>query len=262
MRTLPVVLALVVVAAGSADAQVLSRPTDPPLVTAANESWFLLQEPIQFAGDLYYPAGAQVFFNGNTMVRTGHYNGVPIYSDTTVEPFSILLVPVTRGLMQPYERLRQGALAGTTGSRAPSFPVQRTPDVTTLPMAPGAPTGLPLTVGAISVFTPEPLVPVPVVPTAAGPQPLPGVFTTGGAVSPLDARGVISLRAPENNDGIWIMFRNQKWLSAGPAVPLSDAFTRIGDHAGFPVYERRGLDERRIYVDNGAGQIAPYRLKE
>ena len=38
-------------------AQIQSRPTDPPLVTAANESWYQLGEPIQFAGELYYRAG-------------------------------------------------------------------------------------------------------------------------------------------------------------------------------------------------------------
>ena len=75
-------------------------------MTAANESWYQLREPVQFAGDLYYPAGATVFFNGNHMVRTGHYNGVPLYADTTVEPYSVVLVPVSRGLLQPYERRR------------------------------------------------------------------------------------------------------------------------------------------------------------
>ena len=121
MRGLFIAFALFV--AAPASAQVHSRPTDPPIVTAENESWYRLAEPLQFAGDLYYPAGARVFFNGNTMVRTGHYNGVPFYADTTIEPYSIVYVPIPRGLMQPYERLRRGDLAGTTGSRAPSFPV-------------------------------------------------------------------------------------------------------------------------------------------
>src|SRR5690349_6526773 len=125
----PVLLILVLLVAAPALAQVQSRPTDPPLVTAANESWFVLGEPISAAGDLYYPAGARVFFNGNTMVRSGHYNGVPIYTDTTVEPYSVILVPATSGQMQPYERRRYGAMAGTTASRTPSFPVRIVPDV-------------------------------------------------------------------------------------------------------------------------------------
>ena len=59
-----------------------------------------------FAGSLYYPAGPVVFFNGDVMVRTGYYYGVPLYADTTIEPYSIVLVPIGRGQMQPYERLR------------------------------------------------------------------------------------------------------------------------------------------------------------
>src|SRR5688500_13743022 len=89
---------LLVLAATPVAAQISIRPTDPPLVTAVNERWFQLGEPVQFAGDLYYPAGAVVFFNGNIMVRTGHYNGIPLYTDTTVEPYSIILVPISGGL--------------------------------------------------------------------------------------------------------------------------------------------------------------------
>ena len=102
-------LTSLLVAAAPAFAQIQSRPTDAPIVTADNESWYVNREPMQFAGDLYYPAGAAVFFNGNTMVRSGHYNGVPLYTDTTIEPYSIVYVPIQRGLMQPYERPRQGA---------------------------------------------------------------------------------------------------------------------------------------------------------
>src|SRR5437773_5614354 len=82
-----IVVAVVAIAHSSVHAQTQSRPTDPPLVTAVNESWYQLREAIPFAGELYYPAGAAVFFNGNTMVRTGHFNGVPLYADSTVEPF-------------------------------------------------------------------------------------------------------------------------------------------------------------------------------
>src|SRR5262249_35098962 len=130
-------------------AQIQSRPTDAPIVTANNESWYLNRESVQFAGDLYYPAGATVFFNGNQMVRSGNYNGVPLYTDTTLEPFSIVYVPLEHGLMQPYERVRQGSLAGTTASRPPSFPVAATPTTTSLPEAAAAPTAPPTPIGAI-----------------------------------------------------------------------------------------------------------------
>ena len=126
MRGPWVFLLLIVIVSASASAQVQSRPSDAPVVTAANESWYVNGEPLQFAGDLYYPAGATVFFNGNTMVRSGNYNGVPLYTDTTIEPYSIVYVPIQRGLVRPYERLRQGPLAGTVASRTPSFPVRMT----------------------------------------------------------------------------------------------------------------------------------------
>lgn len=265
-------LALIVLAASPADAQIQSRPTDPPLVTAENDSWYRLGEPIQFAGDLYYPAGAAVFFNGNTMVRTGHYNGVPLYADTTVEPFSIVLVPISRGLMQPYERLRRGDLAGTTGSRTPSFPVSTRRPAGSLAAAAGPPTAPPLPAGAISVFTPEtrPLTVTPPQRIDAGTTGLAGRLEptplgTAGRLPRTIVRppaSIVSLRRPENNDGVWIRFAGEKWISAGRAIPLQGPqFMQVGTYVGRPVYARRPLDEEVIYVPTDTGLIAPYRLK-
>src|SRR5258705_6032953 len=135
--------------------QIQTRQTDLPIVTAENESWYVNGEPIQFAGDLFYQAGADVFFNGNTMVRSGNFNGVPLYTDTTREPYSVVFVPIGRGLMQPYERPRQGNLAGTTASRTPSFPGGAPASGASLPQAGSAPTAPPTTIGAIGVYAPE-----------------------------------------------------------------------------------------------------------
>ncbi len=106
-------------------AQVYSGYAPPPAVTAASASWQLSGQPIFHAGSFYYPAGATVFFDGRVMTRTGHYEGVPLYSDVTLEPFSIVYVPVGGARMRPYERRRDGELAGTVGSRTPSFPIVR-----------------------------------------------------------------------------------------------------------------------------------------
>jgi hypothetical protein len=258
MRYLAVLLMLVVATPGAA--QVQSRPTDAPLVTADNESWYQLRDPVQFAGDLYYPAGPTVFFNGNTMVRAGHYNGVPLYADTTIEPYSIIYVPIRRGLMQPYERLRRGDLAGTTGSRTPTFPVALQPQAgRALIAAAVSPTAAPQTIGAVSVFTPavaavqpstRPFVP------AAGSTPEPPIVAR-----PPDRLHVTLLR-PESNDGVWIQYMGGKWLHAGAAVPLTDGdFQRAGDYEGFPVYARHGVREDVIYVPTRAGLVVPYRLK-
>lgn len=258
---------LLLLSAAPAAAQVLSRPTDPPLVTAANESWYLLREPIQFAGDLYHPAGPIVFFDGNLMVRSGHYNGVPLYTNTTLEPFSVVFVPVRRGLMQPYERLRRGDLAGTSASRTPSFPGTMTPGAATLRQAATAPTAPPLPPGAISVFTPETGAPletaVPLRPPAPSDQPPDMVDTAGRMMRRHDEPAFVSLLRPESNDGLWIRYAGEKWVSAGPAVPLRTAeFIRVGEYAGFSVFARRGLKEDVIYLPTRAGFIAPYRLKE
>jgi hypothetical protein len=208
------------------------------------------------------------------MVRSGHYNGVPLYTDTTVEPFSIVLVPISRGLMQPYERPRRGDLAGTSGSRPPAFPVHPTPEITAPPAAAASPTAPPLTPGAISVFTPESTVPSAARASAAreatvdrqAPRRADDVVgTTGIMVTPRvqDVRPVVTLRRPESNDGIWIRFGGERWVAAGVAVPLrASEFVRVGEHAGFPVFARRAFNEDVIYIPTRAGLVAPYRLKD
>lgn len=104
-------------------AQIQLQPTPPPFVVADLEPWYVDGRPITHAGNIYYPAGAQMHFNGNEMVRSGFFQGVPLYSRTTLEPYSTVFVPLSGGLMQPYERRRSGDIAGTVGSTAPSFPV-------------------------------------------------------------------------------------------------------------------------------------------
>ncbi len=265
MRRLCAFLLLTFIAATPAIGQVQSRPTDSPLMTAENESWYVNGEPVQFAGDLYYPAGATVFFNGNTMVRSGHYNGVPLYTDTTIEPYSVVYVPIQRGLMQPYERPRQGAAAGTVASRTPSFPVRMTSTAVgsfgALPQAAAAPTALPAPIGAISVYTPEP-------PSAAVlPVVAPSAVTTSAKATtrPNTETGTTfaTIGRPTSNDGVWIRYLGEKWISAGPAVPITpESFRVVGSYEGFPVFARKDGSEQVIYVPTRAGLAAPYRLKQ
>ena len=252
-------LTSLLVAAAPAFAQIQSRPTDAPIVTADNESWYVNREPIQFAGDVYYPAGAVVFFNGNTMVRSGHYNGVPLYTDTTLEPYSVVYAPLERGLMQPYERRRQGSLAGTTASRTPSFPVTATPSSGTLPQATAAPTAPPATIGAIGAYTPETSVGTSrtTVPSPVGTS---GLVAAAPRVTPTR---VSTLVRPTSNDGVWIRYLGEKWISAGSAMPLTAAgFRVVGNYDGFPVFARSDTSEQVIYVPTRAGLVAPYRLKQ
>jgi len=218
-------------------AQVNGQPTEPPIVTAENDQWYRRGEPIVSSGEFYYPTGPVVFFNGNVMVRSGHYNGVPVYSDTTLEPYSILLVPIGRGQMQPYERVRGGELAGTSGSRPPSFPgrTSRTP--------PSMP------VDAISSNAPEPV----------------AVATTGRfaqsepdepiAVAPPPRKA----GRPFSYDNVSVRFMGEKWVMAGPSGPLRPGLTQIAEYKGFPVYAEKGSERTLIYLPIAPERFAPFK---
>ncbi len=261
---MPVLILVALLVSTSAFAQVQSRPTDPPLVSAAAESWYQLREPMVMGNDVYYHAGAAVFFNGNVMVRTGHYNGVPLYSDATMEPYSVLYVPIGRGQMQPYERKRQGPLAGMAGSRLSGFPLRLLGDPGTVVTA-TAPTQLPFTAGAIVSYTPETIsfspAPLPLpVPIAAAPV----VVATAIDVAPpaeFIAKVILSPTRAENNDGVWLRFENARWVSSGRAEPRTGVFTQVGTYEGFPVLRRPGGALDQIFIPSRDGLVAPYRRK-
>jgi hypothetical protein len=264
---MPVFLLVALLVSTAAYAQVQSRPTDPPLVSAAGESWYQLREPMLLGADVYYHAGAAVFFNGNVMVRTGHYNGVPLYADATMEPYSVLYVPIGRGQMQPSERKRQGPLAGMAGSRLSGFPLRLLGDPGAIVTATAtAPTQLPFTAGAIVSYTPETIsfsptpLPVPVPIAAAAPV----VVAAAVDVAPppvFVAKIILSPTVPENNDGVWVQFDNARWVSSGRAEAQTGAFTQVGTHGGFPVLRRPGGPSDQIFIPTRDGLVAPYRRK-
>jgi hypothetical protein len=224
-------------------AQVQMRPTEPPLVTAENEAWYLAGEPVIFSGQPYYPAGALVFFNANEMVRSGFHRGVPIFTRTTVEPFSLVYIPVGRGLMQPYERLRRGDLAGTVGSRTPSFPVAvATPDNAPLPQAAAPPVLVASSVAAIE--NPASLIGRTVEPA----EEVRAVATTGQPVEtrPQPSHVRIGDR-PSGLNAIFIELDGSRWYSTGEIIEVDPAnMTKTADYYGFPVW--RAQDRGRIFV--------------
>lgn len=68
---------------------------------------------------------------------------------------------------------------------------------------------------------------------------------------------------PTSNDGVWIQCVGEKWISAGPAVPITpESFRVVGSYEGFPVFARKDGVEQVIYVPTRAGLAAPYRLKQ
>jgi hypothetical protein len=259
-RTAPQLLAAVAVAAlltVTTGAQVTSRPTPAPLVTADNESWYLEGDPITFAGNIYYQTGPKIFFNPFEMVRSGEFRGIPLYSKTTIEPFSKVFLPLEGHVMQPYERRRSGDLAGTVGSSAPSFPV----------VNPAEEILYPSDVGVIQAPSP-PTIYTPLVgyetPAAADTQPQVPVepSATAGAFYP---RGpLVSARLPQGLNSLFVEYGDRRWFSSGPPVTLDTTrFRRIGGLDGFPVYERDS-DENTIYISvslQAETLLAPYSLR-
>ena len=239
-------------------AQVFSLPTPPTEVTAANADWQIRGEPIFHAGSLYYPAGPNVFFDGNIMARTGVYNGVPLYANTTLEPYSIVFVPIGRNLMRPYERRREGELAGTVGSRAPSFPIQRDGDLSVM-LQSGVSQAAP------AVRMPERGViqeAVAVGTSGADTLRSPAVVgTMGDRAAPARRRAVNDVPRQTANSGVWIEFDGVRWFSAGPAVSFNpDRFVPAGSHRSFVVYRDTMADRAdTIFVTVVPnGPIAPY----
>jgi hypothetical protein len=83
------------------------------------------------------------------------------------------------------------------------------------------------------------------------------------AALPPGPTAMATVMAPDSNDGVWIPYAGQRWISAGPAVPFDDsAFVRVGQYAGFPVFRRTGTNEEVIYVPVRDDLVAPYRLKQ
>lgn len=225
-------------------AQVYWQPQPAPLVTAENEPWFRLGEPITFDGYVYYPAGARVFFDGNVMVRSGAFRGIPIYTDTTIEAYSRVFVPVSGGMLQPYERRRTGDVAGTTGSRAPSFPVtitgERSMEEPVIVSTVGAPeTG------------PRPAAP------AQAPEAVTGLAGAGVPRADLIEAGL----KPKGLNEIYVTYSGYRWRAAGRAVPFVEGrFQMIGSAQGFPVYAERAeaQEPHVIYLPSRSGLVAPY----
>lgn len=268
-QLLATALALTILVVAGVGAQVISQPTPVPLVTADSERWYLSGEPITRDGFIYYPAGAQVAFNPNEMIRSGSYLGVPLYARTIDEPFSTIYVPLARGFMQPYARFRAGDVAGTVGTVAPTGvtaanalagvaivplyqalgPVTHTAGPTTddyglprgvIPAVPPTGTAAAGTVGSPAAPT------APAQPVSAPPAPM---HTRIGP-------------APQGINAVFVWFKDHRWIGEGRTVVLDRArMIEVGDLGGFPVFVERETPEQRIFVATatGASLLAEYR---
>jgi len=258
------IAALLLLIPTAGHAQVVWQPTTAPLVTAENTTWFPAGEPVEWNGDLFYPGGAVQSFNRYQMVRSGSFRGIPLYTDTMLEPNSIVFVPLSGGRMQPYERLRAGVLAGTTGSRTPSYPpesgAQGTPPAG-LSQASAGPAQAPAyDIGAPAAEPAMARPPVLLVsdtsPRAVS-QPT-AVGTSGRSAS---ARRETSLRPPTGLNTIWINYDGRRWVSAGKAIGYdATSLTQVGTYRGWSVYTRHG-DPSIIYIPGTPGRLSAYRQR-
>lgn len=239
-------------------AQVHLYPTPPPIVTAENERWYLSGEPVMFAGNLYYLAGPAVHFIANEMVRSGSYQGTPLYTRTTIEPFSVIFVPVDGGRMQPYERRRTRELVGTSGSTISALPAEIPTFVdwaATWIQAPAPPViGSRLT-DEFSVHPEWLKRREPPQPGARADERQPGRVASSPS-RPLPVR-------PGAANAMFMEFNNDRWFVNGPPVLLdSRMLTRIGQSHGFPVYTARSTRNSTIYVPVAQGMDALARFSK
>ena len=253
------VTAVVLILQVTGAAQINVRPTQEPIITAENETWYLNGGPITFAGNVYYPTGPNIYFRPYEMVRSGDFNGVPLYSRTTIEPWSIVYIPLPGRVMKPYERRRTGDIAGTVGSTLPSFPVVHSLSESeyALAQAPSSP------MHGVTVYERSQLPVLVVEVQQVAPAP---TATTGSATEapPTPLGPLVSAKKPEGLDGIFIEYRDRRWFVSGPAQELDRTqFIMVGDYQGFPVY-RKGDDQRTIYVavaKSAPELIAPYAVR-
>jgi hypothetical protein len=227
------------------NAQAYQFRTPPPDVSAGGALWQLNSEPIVVGGLTYYPTRGFRMFDGNVMSQTGMFEGVPVYSDTTLEPYSEIYVPLSNSRMRVYERRRERELAGTTGSHVPTFPVD------------------------------SPSVPAPRERIVTG-ESAEGAVGTGGTSVPravsdnavLSARTsarprhtVITPVAKGAANGVWLEFNGARWYSDGGAESFSpDRFEPMGEYHGFPVYRDKISGSADIWIAVVKdGPLAPYR---
>ncbi len=242
--SLAVVLTMAVLLPNVGNAQVFHFRTPPPDVSAAAAEWQINSTPIVVGGLSYFATRGYRLFDGQVMSQTGLFEGVPVYSDTTIEPYSELYVPVGNGRMRVYERRRERELAGTTGSHVPTFPVESP----SIPAAPDRLVGTAGAVGTSGAIVPRPAEDSAVLADRARPR-----------------RTSIMTATPPSGaaNGIWLEFGGARWYSHGAAVSFSpDRFEPVGEYRGFPVYRDKNDRSSDIWISVVKdGPLAPYKKR-
>jgi hypothetical protein len=247
----PIVVSLVLFVPTTGNAQAVRAPEPPPLVNAANVEWQMRGEPIFYASNFYWPSGPDVFFDGAVMVRTGEYEGIPLYVDPFLQAYSVVYLPVGNNVLRPY--VRRDAIAGRIGSAGAPSP--------NLALR-GAPVVIPQDAGtARPLLAPSELRPVGTAGVAV-PRAVGGDDTVPVERSTRVSRTTIgTLTPPRGKNGIWLQFNGARYYSAGAAVTYSAArFVPIGSYRGVPVYRDLQGHPDEIFVPAVAnGPLTPYR---
>lgn len=228
------------------NAQVYHVATPPPATTAETAAWQVNSESLTVGGLIFYPTAETRFFDSQVMVQIGTFQSVPIYADATLEPWSVVYVPVSRGLMRTYERRRDGAFAGTEGSRVSAFPVD----------VPTATSGAVGTAGYVAIGTAG-YVAIGTAGNVASAAPTSVASDIPTRVEPIH---VESIPAPTGQNGIWIEYAGTRWYMSGAAVPFEPSrFVQIGEYRGFPVFRSPDAGSSRIWIPSvDDGPLTPY----
>jgi hypothetical protein len=221
----------------AAPAQAMQFKTPAPEVTAAGAAWQANDEPIVVSGLLYVPTREMRMFDGMVMQQIDVYQRVPIYADTTREPFTIVYVPISRDRLRSYERapVNEFPVASGRGARtAPPVVIVAAPELAAREVP--EPAG---TTGTIVTTPPR------------------------TAPAPRSRRSADAIARARATNGIYVEYGGTRWYSNGAATTYStERFTQIGDYRGFPVYRDRaqGGDEIWIAVVDG-GPLAPFKKR-
>ena len=215
--------------------QAIWQPTPPPIVTAESTTWFQSGEPVTWDGNVFVAAGAKRPFNGNVMVRSGVFRGIPLYTDATIEANTVVLVPLPGGWMQPYER------------RAIAVELQTR-------QALGPPS-----LGPALVLTQDSLEPVQVAPAVARTTAPAPVGTSGRAIA-APVQPVTTVVPPTGANAIWVNFDGRRWYAAKRSIPYeASQLNEIGTYQGWTVYASRSESQpTTIYIPSTPGRLSAY----
>lgn len=219
----------------TAPAQVIQLRAPAPEVTAADAAWQIAGEPIVVAGLVYNATRETRMFDGQVMTQIDVYQRVPVYADTSREPFTIVYVPISRDRVRAYEHAPASPFAAASGRSA-------------APVASSGSTAFAASEDARAVGTAGAIVSSPV-PSAAPSRPA--------------RTRVESIPRPRGPNGIWVAFNGARWYSDGAATSYSpDRFTQVGEYRGFPVYRDRTSNRDEIWIPAViGGPITPYKKR-